>query len=71
MIQMWLQGVLAVYIEMTGKKVDKGNDLKDQLCCVVSTQTVPFIMPGRTSCMRMQARGLSSSSTDHSPHLCQ
>ena len=33
---LWLQGVLAVYIEMTGKKVDKGNDLKDQLCCMCS-----------------------------------
>lgn len=29
MIQLWFQGVLAVYIEMTGKKVDKGNDLKE------------------------------------------
>ena len=28
-------GVLAVYIEMTGKKVDKGNDLKELSCCIV------------------------------------
>lgn len=29
--QLWFQGVLAVYIKMTGKKVDKGNDLKELL----------------------------------------